>query len=295
MLKLQLREAARHGTPDFPVHLYRVRNVGPMPQALPCHWHAEFEVLRVLNGPLQLRIDQETVVADTGSLVWIHAGRLHAATCDPSIIPSYDALVFDLSHLTSGRNDAAWVQVLQPISTGSKRLPTRIPPEHPSFHALQAVTEGLFEAMEQQWSGYELYVRGALQQALALLHAGGLLEAPAVRAAGHQLADQRLHDVLHYMEQHFSEAIPLDSLAQVAGMSRYAFSRFFHRHTGMTPMDALHQHRIQMACDVLRTSRCSVTEAALQCGFESMGYFSGIFKRHTGMTPMQWRKRADGV
>ena len=48
---------------------------------------------------------------------------------------------------------------------------------------------------------------------------------------------ERIHIVCRYVEQHSDEALPLDALAAMAGMSKYHFARRFKAVVGVTPKE----------------------------------------------------------
>lgn len=61
---------------------------------------------------------------------------------------------------------------------------------------------------------------------------------------------------------------------------------------GTTPSEYLKRYRLEASARRLRSSErgaLSITEVALECGFNSSAYFSTEFKKAYGMTPRQYR------
>ncbi len=85
-----------------------------------------------------------------------------------------------------------------------------------------------------------------------------------------------------------TEGLPL--LNQLMGRSREHVARSFQNNLGMTPTEWLNKERIQRACLLLATTRLSVLEIALDCGFESTSYFHKCFRELKQTTPRQYRK-----
>ncbi|SRR5581483_4509520 len=81
----------------------------------------------------------------------------------------------------------------------------------------------------------------------------------------------------------------LSALAARAGLSRFHFHRLFRQAFGCTPTQCRHQARIERAKTLVRSSACSLSEAALEVGFESLSAFSRAFRRETGLSPSQFR------
>ncbi|MDR0875164.1 MAG: helix-turn-helix domain-containing protein [Clostridiales Family XIII bacterium] len=49
------------------------------------------------------------------------------------------------------------------------------------------------------------------------------------------------------------------------------------------------KHRISVAADMLLSTDCSVTDAAMLTGFENLSYFAKIFNRYMGITPKHYQ------
>ena len=89
----EFKEAKSHGTTDFPVEYYDVKEGAPN-SIMPLHWHEELELVRVSRGKLDLYINNEETVLGAGELAFIGSGMLHRAEphcCD------YECLVFSVS------------------------------------------------------------------------------------------------------------------------------------------------------------------------------------------------------
>ena len=86
-----------------------------------------------------------------------------------------------------------------------------------------------------------------------------------------------------------AEAAPdLDTLAQLAGLSRYHFHRIFKAITGVTPKDYAAAHRAQQVRHALARS-ATVTDAMYDAGFNSSGRFYAHSKQMLGMMPSDFR------
>jgi len=77
----------------------------------------------------------------------------------------------------------------------------------------------------------------------------------------------------------------VESLARLAGLSRSKFSERFSRLLGLSPARYLLQWRMRLAAAWLRGNSMTVSQAALQLGYESEAAFSRAFKRFMGVTP----------
>lgn len=91
------------------------------------------------------------------------------------------------------------------------------------------------------------------------------------------------------------EAWPIQRLAQVSAISPAYFAREFKQAFGTPPHRYLLTRRIERARALLRDTELSVTEIALQTGWNSLGTFGRIFKDITGVSPGELRAREQSI
>ncbi|NEQ28962.1 MAG: helix-turn-helix transcriptional regulator [Microcoleus sp. SIO2G3] len=111
------------------------------------------------------------------------------------------------------------------------------------------------------------------------------------------LAQSKLRRVLEYINAHLEQDINLADLAQVVDMSQCYFASLFKQSMGMTPWQYVMQQRVERAKELLRWcdgqrrgfAHRSLSEIALQCGFNSQSHFTQQFRKFTGVTPKIYR------
>jgi len=86
----------------------------------------------------------------------------------------------------------------------------------------------------------------------------------------------------------------IEALSKAAGASRSVLIERFTRFLGEPPLTYLARWRLQLAARLLRTSRKSVIEVALDVGYGSEAAFSRAFRREFGVPPAQYRRTVDG-
>lgn len=112
--------------------------------------------------------------------------------------------------------------------------------------------------------------------------------------AGHSVlrdrkAAQRINRAYDYVYTNLHNEISLTEVAQAAGMSPAAFSRYFKRITGRNLTHFIGEMRISQACKLLRESDKGIAEIAYEVGFGSLSNFNRLFKQMKGMSPGTWR------
>lgn len=103
----------------------------------------------------------------------------------------------------------------------------------------------------------------------------------------------RLAAVDEHIRNHFHEAITLDTLTRIAGLSVAQLERYCTRVFQLTPRQMITKARLEHAHRLLQTD-LPITEIALQCGYTDHSAFSRQFKQLTGFTPRQYRQAMGG-
>lgn len=107
--------------------------------------------------------------------------------------------------------------------------------------------------------------------------------------------DPRFGRVLEAVHSRPSYGWDLNHLAEIAGMSRSAFSQGFRNRFGMTPMNYLTLLRIDKASANLAKNRLPISRIARHCGYTSVPSFTRAFVKARNMTPSQFRNQAQSA
>lgn len=100
-----------------------------------------------------------------------------------------------------------------------------------------------------------------------------------------RLAPTQLVRVKDYVREHIGEDIGVSTLAAVAGLSPYHFSRLFKAAVGMTPHQYLLHERAGKGLTLLEHTTLAISDIALSLGFASQSHFSEIFRKIYGASP----------
>lgn len=102
---------------------------------------------------------------------------------------------------------------------------------------------------------------------------------------------EKMSALVDYINQNYAENISLEDAASFTGFSKFHFTRLFKQYTNFTFYDYLSHKRIQEA-QILLSTDASVTDIALQTGFNNVTTFSRCFKKFAACSPSEYRKRA---
>ncbi len=91
-----------------------------------------------------------------------------------------------------------------------------------------------------------------------------------------------------FLDNHFTEPIPIAAAAKEAAISEYYFFRLFRTIYHTTPYNYLVHKRMELAVSLICRHQMKVTDVALHCGFSDIHTFSKVFKKTYGCAPSRF-------
>lgn len=96
--------------------------------------------------------------------------------------------------------------------------------------------------------------------------------------------------VLVYIESHLDKELSLEKLAKIANISPFYFHRLFRAYLGETLAEHIKRLRLQRAAERLQYSEATITDIALDLGYDNPSSFTKVFNQVMGKSPRQYRK-----
>ncbi|MEM8894792.1 MAG: helix-turn-helix domain-containing protein, partial [Bacteroidota bacterium] len=103
--------------------------------------------------------------------------------------------------------------------------------------------------------------------------------------------DEEIVKVQEYIEQHYMNAITVESLATEAAISPRNFVRRFKKATHNTPIEYIQRVRIEAAKKKLESTTMNVQQVMWACGYSDDKSFRKMFKKYSGLSPIEYRKK----
>lgn len=101
---------------------------------------------------------------------------------------------------------------------------------------------------------------------------------------------ERIGRVLEQIAGHLDAPLPLAVLAETASLSPFHFHRVYRAIAGETVQETLRRVRMMRAGYQLRLDQRSVTDIALDAGYESSEGFARAFRQSFGIAPSLYRR-----
>ena len=155
-----------------------------------------------------------------------------------------------------------------------------------SFPELREAFARLLEINENSDLSAEISSSQLIVDILTLL----LLDITELHEENHP-GHQKIAQVRHYLNEHFTEKFSLEDLSQRFYISKFHLSREFRALYGITLNHYVIARRINLAKKLLRFSDYTLEETAHSCGFYDASYLNRQFKKSEGISASDFRKK----
>lgn len=286
MEKSMLKENTVHGSNIYPYAVYQWK--GESASAVPLHWHGETEIIYLKAGTFSFSVNTKEYEQKAPALIFIGSEEIHSIQINMG--DEVNSLVFDLKMLSFENYDGIQYKLLQPLIKGEMQFPMLILPEDDIWRETVSLCEEIFrEALKKELGAY-LKVKAELYKMLACFYQKDYLKnVKEIKEADIARLDT-LKRILQYIRSHYDSRLPVEEIADVAGMNAQYFCRYFKKNTGRTVTEYINDIRINHAAKKLLESEDKIIDIAGQCGYDNVGYFIKRFRQCKGITPSDYRK-----
>ena len=278
---MSYNELKQHGTEDFPIELYHIDSSHTRYE-MSSHWHNEIEIIRVLDGMLNVRLNNSSYTVKKNEIIFSNSETVHQASPIDCV---YECLDFHLDFIPISDNGSKYfIESLKNHEYIIKEY------HNDTSSSFCVAVNQLFDAMANQSSGYKFKVIGALYNLFGTIVDLHLYQPTDSALVGSDKNVPKLKKVLSFIRTNYDSPITLEDMAQAAGMSPKYFCYFFKDMTTKTPVEYLNTYRVEKASRKLLNTDLSVTDIAFSSGFNDLSYFIKTFKSTKGITPAKFRK-----
>lgn len=285
-----LREPMDMPNPAFPIKIHP-----PFPgryeigeTLFPHHWHEQIEFLYFAAGSATIECGSVPYEFQAGDLCVVNSNELHYGIAKSNDL-SYYAMIVDISLLHSQSADAVERKFISPITQSRMLFRNRIAKDEDITGCLMAI----YSELEREEAGFELAIKSHLYRLFALLVRGQAATMRNIEDYDYRINElERLSPVFLEIDNRYKEKLTVQRLADLAGLSRYHFSRLFKQLTDKSLVEYINLVRIHKSESMLRDRRLTISEVAHESGFNDIYYFSRTFKKLKKMSPSVWRNLA---
>jgi len=276
-------ELEKRGTDDFPVEFFHIDKNHPR-YHMSAHWHGETEIIRVLDGRLDIKLDKRAYSAYKGDVLFVNPETIHQATPHNCI---YECVVFHIEFLQMCTYSCSFFidSILKCDCLINEYFAC-------DDSELSLAANEIFDSLLKKSSGYKFRSISSFYKFFGIV--------VDRHTYIHKLSDgektnsksiPKLKNILAFIRENYDRQITLNDIASSAEMSVKYLGAFFKSMTGKTPIDYLNEYRIEKAAQKLLGTDVKVTDIAYDCGFNDLSYFIKTFKKIKHLPPGKFRKQ----
>jgi AraC family transcriptional regulator, exoenzyme S synthesis regulatory protein ExsA len=106
------------------------------------------------------------------------------------------------------------------------------------------------------------------------------------------LNNKEKRSLREFMDQNFNKPLSIEDYAYLTGRSLSSFRRDFIEQFGVSPKQWLIDKRLQLAHNLLTRNHTTVSQVALEAGYEDFSHFVKAFHKKYGTPPKQFLMRS---
>ena len=236
------------------------------------HFHKSFELIYCKSGALNVSVDDCSFSVKCGEFVLVFPYQMH------SFAPDY------------GQGDCDfWISVFSGdlIHEFEKQYKNMLP-ALPKF-TLSNHLYGIFESRFLHKLGLTYSDFSSLNDFTLKGFLYSVLGEFVMSTTFHEKSKDSdlVMQIVEYVEKNFKDNITLKTVADSLGYNFQYISRLFKRAMKINFRNLVNQYRFDYARLLLQQENVTITQVALDSGFQSVRNFNRIYKEKTGTSPMR--------
>ncbi len=236
------------------------------------NWHKNLEIIYVSEGEGILQNDGKSYSMKKGDIFIINPETVHHILSE-SGIDFYFIIIDDDFCIQNG------------ISTGNYKFDTCIDNIATKEKFLKVIKE-----TEMYTENYTDLSPAKVRNAVLDLILDICLNHSSKKADDREkVAVDYVKKSLEYIKDNFKNDVTLEEIAEYAGINKFYLTREFKKFTNQTVFFCINSLRCKNAESLLQKG-ATITEAAMDSGFESVSYFSRTYKKIRGYSPSEYKE-----
>lgn len=241
---------------------------------IPKHWHRSLEIIYPKQGYSELWLNGELKTIQTGDFYIINSQSIHTFYPNNSHYEGY-AIQIDLNFIKFIFPQIESLVFLNDYNPTQKEMILEVLEKLVTIHHN--------ETKEIEINGYALVL-------MSKLISSSVKKNEKLDLQNGKNLDLVLK-IMAYIDDHFSDKLSPQSLAQKCNMSYGYFSRVFKKSTGITVSQYIQNQRLEKAMNDLKFSTLNITQIALNNGFSDYKSFDRMFIERYQLKPTAFRKK----
>lgn len=242
---------------------------------VPPHLHEDIEIIYITDGTVELGVAHELYHMEKGDFAIVF----------PNVVHHYQ--VFD-----SGKNKGIYLFLDPSLSPTCYEKLLKYSPEYPIIkkEELHPDVVRAIKSLVNLEECSSMVIQAYMQMILA--HVFDEMKMVDKNTIG---GEDLVYKAVEYVGLHFNEGISLEKMAYDLCVSKYVLSRMFAKTFHCNFNRYVNEVRLNHAVTLLESINETITNIALDAGFESQRTFNRAFKEKFKITPREYRNKMRSV
>ncbi len=244
------------------------------------HFHPHVELLYVLEGQMDVRVETRVAHMTAGDLMVVNSGLPHACRSASGVLYACLSIELNLFSDIIGEQNVYFLCDSTEASPGEYK------------HLTDLVRSLLKNYVDNGNSSYGFaYIANCYQIMDTLMKDFSVSQAEHLQSTESEKFQERIAGINQYIYANYNKQIGIKTLSDQMYLSVGYLTRFFKKNYGMNFTDYLTQVRLNYAVDELLYTDNLITKVAYDNGFSSVSAFNNLFKKKFDETPSAYRKK----
>lgn len=250
------------------------------------HNHDFYEIYFFISGKVTYIVEGKSYSVRPGDILLINNRELHKPVIEQG---PYERIVIWIDPDFIRRASTPESDLLTCFKTTVKNKYNLLRPDAKTLGIVKNILSKLNSSYMDRAYGSDILTRLYLVEFIVYLNKI-YLDSDIDSIVGDIVYNDKISDIIHYINQNLNEDLSLETLASKYYTSKYHLLREFKKHTGYTLHSYIHQKRLISAKALLREG-LSIAEVCQACGFNDYSNFIRVFSKAFNISPKKYARQ----
>ena len=246
------------------------------------HFHDFDKLVLLISGKVDYAVEDRSYALRPWDILLIRHHTIHKAVIDKKEPYERIIIYLDKNYLERVMPGAQLSECFEAADRAGRNLLT---PDGEQRDFLKTLTENIESNLKSDSFGAKAMADTLLIQ--LIIHINRISAESSTPVSS--ISDSKIENALTYINEHLSEELTVEKLAEKVYLSKYHFMRLFKESTGSTVHAYIRQKRLLYAARLIREG-VNANKAASDAGFSDYSTFHRAFRESFSISPGELKK-----
>lgn len=241
------------------------------------HHHDNYEILLFISGNSQFHVEGTVYYVKPYDIVTVRNNEMHIMSHHEPLTP-YERIIISVKEdffIKNGCEDFKGMFTNRPLGVDNL-----ISSDFVLAHNIPQIMTDMEKYMKDDTPSANIVLRSKLIELLYNLNA------LCGKSDQNRFYDQRIKNIILYINEHLASPLSLDLIANHFFQSKYHICHIFKQQTGMTINQYIIYKRLLLAKELCLKGK-TLMDASMEAGFGSYSTFYKLYTREMGKSPRE--------